>query len=143
MPESVFQATDEVFQAEMPGRLEEREEMIRRVMQTLSNCGCHLDEYLDRLCIDEAIANAILHGNEGDSRKSIRVRVFCCEERWGVEITDEGPGFDWEALLERIRQGVDQSDSSGRGLALILASGKHVEFHDGGRRLLMTCERKT
>ena len=47
-----------------------------------------------RLALEEAIVNAIKHGNGMDPEKSIRVNVLVDEERVLVEIEDEGLGFN-------------------------------------------------
>ena len=50
------------------------------------------------LAVDEALVNAILHGNALDQAKHVR---FCCRlspQKVRVEITDEGPGFDPDSL---------------------------------------------
>jgi light-regulated signal transduction histidine kinase (bacteriophytochrome) len=138
MSKRQFEASDEVFHGEIPSRLDARESMIAQVMGRLTDSGLLLDEYFDRLCLDEGISNAIVHGNHGDPEKKVKVRAFTRGDHWEVEIWDEGAGFDWRALLEIIKNGGDPTSPSGRGIALILGSGAHVEFHDGGRRLLIS-----
>ena len=141
MPSRQFEAADEIFHGEIPSRLEARESMIAQVMKRLTARGCRLDEYFDRLCLDEGICNAIVHGNHGDPEKKVKVRAFTRSDCWGVEIGDEGCGFDWRALLEMIEEGVDPMSPSGRGIALTLGPGPEPEFRDGGRRLLISRKR--
>ena len=50
------------------------------------------------LAVDEALVNAILHGNAMDAAKHVH---FCCwlsPRKIRVEITDEGDGFDPDCL---------------------------------------------
>ncbi|MBI4603274.1 MAG: ATP-binding protein [Planctomycetes bacterium] len=135
-----FSESQVIFQGEIASRLEERERLIAQVLDKLREAGCRLDPFFDRLCLDEALANAILHGNRQDPAKKVTVRVFCAPRRWGVEVADEGQGYDWQRAVARARGGVD-FEPSGRGLGLILSSGADVCFFDGGRRLLMVRQR--
>ena len=139
---SPFTDADEVFHAEAPSRLEEREAIIAGVLEALGARGCATDPYFDRLCLDEAIVNAILHGNRCDPAKKVRVRAFVKSDRWGVEVADEGSGFDWRAARARFEAANETLAPSGRGLGLIVASGAEVFFLDGGRRVVITRRRQ-
>jgi serine/threonine-protein kinase RsbW len=45
------------------------------------------------LCLDEAVANALLHGNEGDPALTVTVILGADQERWVVLVRDQGEGF--------------------------------------------------
>ena len=47
-----------------------------------------------RLALEEALVNAIKHGNQMDRAKKVRVAYRVLADRFEVHITDEGPGFD-------------------------------------------------
>jgi len=132
-----FPGAREIFACQMDSRLEARDEVIRAVLDAAAAQGFQVDPHIHRLCIDEALINAIIHGNASDPSKKVTVNVFCSETAWGVEITDEGSGFDWKSWLDYVRDGVDVSRTSGRGSAIILGSATDVESLDGGRRLRM------
>lgn len=92
------------------------------------------------LAVDEALENAIRHGNALDAAKHVH---FCCwlsPEKVRVEITDEGPGFDPDRLP-------DPTDPSrlrcpgGRGVLLMRAFMSHVEFRDRGNHVVLEKER--
>ena len=57
-----------------------------------------------RLALQDALANAIHHGNHDDPEKLIRVACEVDAERVLIDVRDEGPGFDpaaeGEALAE-------------------------------------------
>lgn len=139
--EHPFADTDEVFRAEMPSLLGHRERVIQQVFDRLGESGWDLDPYFDRLSLDEILANAIVHGNREDPTKIVTVRAFSTEDRWGVEIADEGTGFPWDEWMEMVKAPMDPSRPSGRGLALIAASGFKLHFLDHGRRVVMVRER--
>jgi len=47
------------------------------------------------LILDEAIINAMEHGNKWDPSKNIRVKISLTEKGIQIEIEDEGQGFDY------------------------------------------------
>ena len=76
------------------------------------------DTFGIHLAVEEALANAIKHGNQFDQAK--HMKVVCCirPERCFIEITDEGPGFDPSAVPDPTEPA--QLDvPSGRGLMLM------------------------
>lgn len=46
--------------------------------------------------LDEALVNALRHGNKEDSSKSVRVLFLITSDKCSFEITDEGSGFNPE-----------------------------------------------
>lgn len=135
--ERPFADDQEIYRGEIPSQLAAREDLIELAISRLEAAGCKVDRFFDRLCLDEAITNAIVHGNHQDPKKKVRVRVFYSADRWGFEVADEGAGFDWKSALERAGRVSDSTASSGRGLALILASAAEVTFLDGGTRIIV------
>ena len=47
-----------------------------------------------RLCLDEALVNAVKHGNKFDAAKKVHVGMYVDGRRWGLRVEDEGAGFD-------------------------------------------------
>ena len=47
-----------------------------------------------RLALEEAIVNAVRHGNRNDPTKTVRIRYRLDAEQFLIEIEDEGHGFD-------------------------------------------------
>jgi serine/threonine-protein kinase RsbW len=52
------------------------------------------DIFSIRLALEEAIVNAIKHGNQLDRAKHVHIAYRVSPDRFDVRITDEGPGFD-------------------------------------------------
>ena len=132
-----------VFEAEIPSEIEARHAVIEGVLESLKAAGCALDPFLDRLAIDEAITNAIVHGNRSRPSKKVTVRAFAGEEVFGIEVADEGEGYDWSGVVNRAkrRSGPALAGPGGRGIPLILESGDDVVFLDGGRRIVISWKR--
>ena len=125
----------EILACRVQGRLEVRDELIQRILRGATDHGILTDPHFHRLCLDEALSNAIIHGNRSDPAKTVKVRVFCLEDGWGVEIADEGSGFDWQAWIQRLEAELTESGDSGRGIALLLKCCTQVVFLEGGRKV--------
>ncbi len=94
-----------------------------------------------RMALEEAIVNAIKHGNRLDGRKKVRVACKMSTARLWIKVTDEGPGFD-------PRQVPDPTDPenienpSGRGIMLMRSYMTRVEYNDVGNVVEMEKERE-
>jgi len=89
-----------------------------------------------RLVLQEALSNALRHGNGGDPAKRILVcyRVGAADVLAGVE--DEGPGFDPAAVPEPTApENLDKP--SGRGLLLMRRYTTWLRYHGRGNRLTL------
>src|SRR2546421_1153368 len=92
-----------------------------------------------KLALEEALVNAIKHGNRLDPAKKVRVEARVTPGRAEFLIEDEGPGFDRTGVpdpttIENLEK------CSGRGILLIEAYMSRVEWDRGGRRLRMIKE---
>jgi anti-sigma regulatory factor (Ser/Thr protein kinase) len=87
------------WELRIPSRLELANDVVERFVERVEACGVSGSESLAlRHGIHEAMANAILHGNGGDSSRHVRVAYgFCGNEVW-IEVEDEGPGFRAERV---------------------------------------------
>ena len=94
------------------------------------------------LCFDEVLTNCMMHGNDLDPDKKVRVIVFGDAERWGVIMEDEGKGFSQADIP-------DYSDpdallmESGRGILLIEQFLDELKFNERGNRVLLVRARQT
>jgi len=86
------------------------------------------------LALREGLLNAVLHGNKGDSGKTVR---FSLERRgrwWMAQVQDEGEGFPWrERLTGKFRK--DTLSESGRGLLIMKSYSRAVWYNKKGNRL--------
>lgn len=95
-----------------------------------------------RLALEEALVNAIKHGNKMDPTKNVRVRWRLDNEYIRVSVEDEGPGFD-------VSQVPDPTDDEnidkpgGRGIMLMRAFMSVVEYNDTGNRLTIEKRKDT
>jgi serine/threonine-protein kinase RsbW len=88
------------------------------------------------IALDEAIVNAIKHGNKGDASKSVSITAEFTAEGTRFIIADQGPGFD----LCKVPDPTDPCrllEPNGRGLYLINHIMDEVCFNDAGNQLTM------
>jgi serine/threonine-protein kinase RsbW len=89
------------------------------------------DIFSVRLALEEALVNAIKHGNGLDPSKSVRVHCDIQTDRVYVEIEDEGQGFAPEDVPDpTLDENIERP--SGRGLMLIRSFMNRVDFNDRG-----------
>jgi serine/threonine-protein kinase RsbW len=88
------------------------------------------------IALDEAIVNAIKHGNKSDPRKAVHIVAELNSNGARFTIADEGPGF----VRENVPDPTDPCrllEPSGRGLLLIHHIMDEVSFNESGNRLEM------
>jgi serine/threonine-protein kinase RsbW len=112
--------------------------LVLRVMEFLSKESLVLpkDECKIGLCLEEALQNAVLHGNRKDFKKKVKLSIFMSDEEWGIIISDEGKGFD-PAMVRDPLQGESLWGESGRGLYLMSHYMDRLEYFNGGSTVVM------
>ena len=89
------------------------------------------------LAVEEALVNAIKHGNQEDPAKQVMVQTHVSATAVKIEVTDEGGGFDPEAVPDPTDD-ENLEAPSGRGLMLMKSFMSSVEFNDAGNHVAMT-----
>jgi serine/threonine-protein kinase RsbW len=90
------------------------------------------------IALDEAIVNAIKHGNKSDPTKKVRIVAEMSAKGARFTISDEGSGFARDCVP-------DPTDPlrllmpSGRGLLLINHIMDHVTHNECGNKITMVC----
>ena len=100
------------------------------------------DVFAMRLSLEEAITNAIKHGNGGDPEKKVTIIADVSDEKLRVVVQDEGEGFVPEEVPDPTSAEFIERPS-GRGLMLMKAYLNFVEYTDHGRRITMERERNS
>ena len=70
------------------------------------------------LAVEEAFLNAVKHGNRLDAQKKVTVEYVVTPEKFEISITDQGSGFDPDALPDP-RRDENLYKSCGRGVLII------------------------
>jgi len=99
-------------------------------------CGAG-KEYEIELALQEALANAIIHGCRNDPSQDVE---FCiaCDESHGllIVVRDPGPGFD-PASIPNPTMGENVFSDHGRGIYLVNQLMDEVRFERGGTEIHM------
>lgn len=89
-----------------------------------------------RLALEEALVNAIKHGNRMDPDKMVRVQCRISVDRVVIEITDEGQGFS----LDDVPDPTDDENLErpcGRGIMLMRHFLNSVTYNDVGNKVVL------
>lgn len=87
-----------------------------------------------KLALEEAMINAIKHGNRLDPSKSVTVCYRISPQVAEITVEDEGAGFD-RGVVPDPTADENIEKCSGRGILLIEAYMSSVKYERGGRRL--------
>lgn len=97
------------------------------------------DIFALRLSLEEALTNAIRHGNGCDPGKHVHVRYAVTADQVDVYVEDEGRGFDPAGIPDpTTAENIELP--SGRGIMLMRAYMNRVEYnHQGNEVHLVKC----
>ena len=84
------------------------------------------------LACDEALTNAIIHGNQSDPSKKVSLHIYISSSRFKIKIRDQGKGFDVDAVADPTRAS-NLMRPSGRGIHLMQSIMDKVVFSEDGR----------
>lgn len=85
-----------------------------------------------KLALEEALTNAMKHGNRSDASKSVTVEYEVGPKRTVIEVTDEGKGFEPHAVPDPTAD-ENLECPTGRGIMLMRAYMDEVTYSRGGR----------
>ena len=97
------------------------EDLTQRVGYDQVTCGKII------VAVNEAVKNAILHGNKCDKSKEVVITSQCSSELFCIHICDFGGGFDTESIPDP-RSPDNLLKESGRGVLMIRFLMDQVDF---------------
>ena len=93
-------------------------------------------QFAIKLALEEALVNAIRHGNRFDATKRVFVEYQVTARELDVSVEDEGPGFDRSGVPDpTLEENIEKC--SGRGILLIESYMTSVNWSRDGRRMRM------
>ena len=132
MKESV---TKKEFQ--VPSDLGEVQKTSSRVLFFLKSLDLSEGTLFDiRLCLEEALINAIKYGNKLKKELKVRLAVEFDEEEVRLTVEDQGKGFDPGQLKNCTEKG-NVLRNSGRGVYLIHQLMDKVKYNSSGNCVVM------
>jgi len=110
------------------------DEAIRRAM--IRKGYGERDLFAVKLALEEAIINAMKHGNRMDRRKHVTIDFRIDDEGIVLEVEDEGEGFDPSSVPDPTRdENIEQPH--GRGIILMKAYMDRIKFNLKGNKVTM------
>ena len=95
------------------------------------------DRFGVKLALEEAVMNAIRHGNRMVRAKKVIIDFAVTDRKITLAVEDEGPGFE-PALVPDPTKGDNLERPSGRGIVLMKAYMDEVEYVKPGNRVVLT-----
>ena len=89
------------------------------------------------VCVDEIMTNALIHGNEGNPKKTIAITLQFDNEKFTFTIQDEGNGFDVKAFKQQLQQNTIDIPNK-RGLFIVEYLSDEISFNDKGNEVTAT-----
>jgi serine/threonine-protein kinase RsbW len=117
-----------------PAEARRVQEQIEQVLKA-APCQDH-DLFSIKLALEEALVNAIKHGNQYDSRKKVQISYSILPDRFIIRITDEGDGFN-PADVPDPTAVENLERPCGRGLMLMRHYMTEVNYSERGNCVIM------
>lgn len=87
-----------------------------------------------KLALEEAVINAIKHGNKFDKKKNVMLEAVVSDDHVEISVEDQGSGFDRTGVPDPLAaENIERLH--GRGLLLMEAYMNDVRYSNGGRRV--------
>ncbi len=108
-----------------------------RIVQLLEQRNYPMrDVFGVRLALEEALVNAIKHGNRMDPNKTVRIECQVLEDKVRITIEDEGEGFNASEVPDPTMD-ENLEKPGGRGIMLMRSFMTLIEYNERGNRLVM------
>lgn len=108
-----------------------------RILAQVRRCGYDSSSrFAIRLATEEALINAIKHGNKLDPAKKVMIQASIDPKKVVIVIEDQGKGFDRRKVPDP-RTEANLCKCSGRGILLMEAYMNSVRWSKHGRRVRM------
>jgi len=123
------------------GDQDELRATVEAIHEQINACGWdETASFAVRLAMDEALSNALQHGNGGDAAQAIGLVVKVDGETVSLTVTDQGQGFELKSVPDPTAD-ENLTIASGRGLALIHAFMSKVTIVPPGNCIEMQLDR--
>lgn len=122
---------------EIDSTLQAAKEPERIILAEVDRCGyCEDATFAIKLALEEAMTNAIKHGNRNDPSKRITIRHSVTPERVVILVRDQGAGFHPATVPDPTK--ADRLPlPSGRGIMLMRAYMTEVYYRAGGTEVCL------
>jgi len=121
----------------LPNDLQSARQAEARILEQLARCRYKAEiSFAIKLALEEALTNAVKHGNDNDASKQLVVRYSVDPERTVIMVRDEGHGFAPTNVPDPTSD-ENLERPSGRGIMLMHAYMTRVHFNRAGNEVWM------
>ena len=126
-----------LLERRLPNRLEHVNVFIKEALAQLGALSLPQEEIFNlKLSLEEALTNAMRHGNRLDPDLFVDVSVELEGDRLIMKVKDEGKGFDFSKVPDPTHHD-NKEKPNGRGVFLIKQLMSEVTFFDNGSGIKM------
>ena len=123
------------FKEDIPSHPDQVAGLIREIVAQLEQHDWpERDVFGIHMATEEALMNAVKHGNGYDDSKSVRVDIELRKNQFVARIADEGSGFDPEQVPDPCAD-CNLDKTSGRGVSLIKSFVDEVKYNQKGNTI--------
>jgi serine/threonine-protein kinase RsbW len=127
--------TSQLYTLQLPSKLESITALETLIEEIADKYQIGEDTFGNMMtCLNEAVNNAIVHGNKLDPDKKVIVNAEIDTKRAVWTITDEGPGFDYVHLADPTAP-ENLENLSGRGVFIIKMLADQCVFNTSGNEV--------
>lgn len=123
---------------ELPNNVQFIEDAVEFVLHRCTTCETAARKlgFNFRVCLTEALANAMIYGNRQDPSKRVRVEVFVEGNCLRARVTDQGDGFNPERVPDPTAA-TNLRKEGGRGIFLMRKLMDEVHFNERGNAVTL------
>ncbi len=126
---------DVLTAATLPNSLRQLKQPEGEIMNALRRCRYDSDTiFAIKLAFEEAVTNAVKHGNCNDPDRHVHLRWYVDEQRVVIAVRDEGAGFKVERVPDPTRD-ENLERPNGRGIMLMQSYMTKVRFNSRGNEV--------
>src|SRR4051794_31597318 len=116
---SVSIVVDKPLKFTIPSDFAAGRDVQKRILDDVSRLGFNSQsQFAIKLALEEALINAIKHGNRLDPSKKVHIEAKVSPQQFEITIEDEGPGFKRTAVPDpTLEENLEKC--SGRGILLM------------------------
>ncbi len=127
---------------EIPSSKDAAHEVIEHLLRAASDAGWEGRDFFHiQMAIEEALVNAVTHGNKESPDKVVELEFKVTAETVFMRIKDQGAGFCPDKLPDP-RDDDHLECTNGRGVMLIREMMTQVQYNDIGNEVIMVKQRK-
>ena len=125
------------FDRTIPGEADAAIALITEIIDQLRDKNWdEQDVFSIHLALEEALMNAIKHGNQRGVSKKVQVTGIVSKSQFEITVKDEGKGFVRAEVPDPTDDG-NVEKTSGRGLMLMEFYVSEVKYNDTGNQIRM------